>query len=274
MPQATGTTRGTSSGRHAGVLRKTLRVLAGMVAGAGLTLVGVAPAAAEPSPLPPFAQISSGTTHTCALTASGAAYCWGDDGYGQLGNGRDVGANQSSPSPVTTPPGVTWAQVSASEASTCAVTTAGALYCWGGFALGNEDVERADEPYPVTTPAGVTWTKVSHGINGGCALTTTDALYCWGYSGLEVSNIPILVPGGPWAMVSTGPNDTCAVDTSGTGYCWGAEFDGELGNGGSTSDIVSDAPALVAAPPGVRWSAITAREQVTCGVTTTGAAYC
>jgi alpha-tubulin suppressor-like RCC1 family protein len=275
MPQARGTTRGTSSGREGtGVLRKALRVLTGMVAAAGLTLVGVSPAAAEPSPLPSFVQVSAGNTHTCAVTAAGAAYCWGSDEYGQLGNGPGVTANQSSPSPVITPPGVTWAQISASEPSTCAVTTAGALYCWGSFALGNEDVDHADEPYPVPTPTGVTWKNVAHGSNGACALTTTDALYCWGYSGLEYASLPTLVPGGPWATVSTGTNDTCAVDTSGTGYCWGAEFDGELGNGGSASDIVSDQPAQVAAPPGVQWAAITAREQLTCGVTTTGAAYC
>ena len=69
MPQTDG-----SGHQGTGVLRKALRVLTGMVAGVGLTLVGVPPAAAEPSPLPAFVQISAGDTHTCAVTAAGAAY--------------------------------------------------------------------------------------------------------------------------------------------------------------------------------------------------------
>jgi alpha-tubulin suppressor-like RCC1 family protein len=43
-----------------------------------------------------FATASIGTTHACGVTPSGAAYCWGMNDHGQLGDGT----MQSSATPI------------------------------------------------------------------------------------------------------------------------------------------------------------------------------
>lgn len=45
-----------------------------------------------------FASIAGGTAHTCALTAGGAAYCWGANQYGNIGDGTKT--NRTAPTAV------------------------------------------------------------------------------------------------------------------------------------------------------------------------------
>src|SRR5204863_405896 len=79
--------------------------------------------------------------------------------------------------------------------------------------------------------------------------------------------------GGTFIAISAGGFDagyTCGVNTSGTAYCWGEGGHGELGNGSNGSSLVP-----VAASGGLKFSAVDAGWRYhTCGLTTTGAAYC
>src|SRR5262249_20057572 len=74
-----------------------------------------------------FKTISAGVHHTCALTVDGAAYCWGSNKRGQLGNN----SKEDSLVPVPVSGGLQFRLVTVDEYNTCAITTSDTAYCWG-----------------------------------------------------------------------------------------------------------------------------------------------
>ncbi len=124
-------------------------------------------------------SITAGDYHTCAVTTGGAAKCWGDNWYGQLGNGTR--SDSTVPVAVTgLGSGVT--SITASTHHACAVTTGGAAKCWGtGYVgqLGDGTTTRSNVPVPVTgLSSGVA--LIAAGGWHTCAMTTGGAAKCWG----------------------------------------------------------------------------------------------
>jgi hypothetical protein len=78
-------------------------------------------------------SLAAGGEHTCGLTATGAAYCWGSNSNGQLGTGT-IGGTFVPAGPVSG--GLTFVSLSAGGSYTCGVTPSGAIYCWGANASG------------------------------------------------------------------------------------------------------------------------------------------
>jgi alpha-tubulin suppressor-like RCC1 family protein/uncharacterized protein YjbI with pentapeptide repeats len=227
-----------------------------------------------PPPGVVFSAIATGLHHTCALTTTGTAYCWGYNSYGQLGNGTTTDSNV--PVAVTMPSGVSFATISTGEYHTCAVTTTGTAYCWGYNSydqLGNGTTTDSNVPVAVTMPSGVSFATITTGLHHTCAVTTTGTAYCWGRSYTTDSNVPVAVtmPSGvSFATIDTREAHTCAVTTTGTAYCWGYNSDGQLGNGTTTD---SNVPVAVTMPSGVSFATIATGESHTCALTTTGTAY-
>src|SRR5881392_4064478 len=73
-----------------------------------------------------FAAVSAGDRYSCGLTAASAAYCWGLNGWGQLGDGTTT--DRSSPVPVAG--GMSFKAMSTGFRQTCAITAGGTTYCW------------------------------------------------------------------------------------------------------------------------------------------------
>ena len=218
-------------------------------------------------------SISAGARHTCAITQSREAYCWGANDQGQL---SDFAAG--GPTPARIPGSLPWAQISAGVTHTCAVRTDGVLSCWGGNDRGQlgSGSFGSGSARP-SLPAAIA--SVSAGDGRTCARTVAGAVYCWGTiwkersDGLEVSRIqttPQVVPNAP-AMVwlSVGSFTTCGTDVSGFAYCWEGNPRGEIGNGtqdGSTSpQRVTGTLEFVQVSVGI---------VQTCGVVISGAGYC
>jgi alpha-tubulin suppressor-like RCC1 family protein len=225
-----------------------------------------------------FAAVSAGTFHTCGLTTTGAAYCWGYNAAGQLGDGTTT--NRWSPALASG--GLTFAAVTAGgDNHTCGVTTVGASYCWGANGAGQlGDGDSTDRTSLAAVLGGDTFAAVSAGISYTCGVTTGGAAYCWGdNSGGQLGDgtttartSPVAVLGGlTFATVSAaGYAHTCGVTTAGAAYCWGYNASGQLGDSTTT-----DWPSPVLVSGGLTFAAVSAGgHNHTCGLTTAGAAYC
>jgi alpha-tubulin suppressor-like RCC1 family protein len=222
-----------------------------------------------------FASLSTGNLHTCALTPAGAAYCWGGQRFGELGNG--TAGIQTSPVPVVG--GVSFAQVSAGYYHTCGITAAGAAYCWGFNNSGQlGDGSQSDQSTPVPVTGGISFAAVSAGGSHTCGVTAAGVAWCWGFNGNgELGDgtrtdrlSPVLVAGGVgFTAVSVGTFHTCGLTAAGAAHCWGYNGTGQLGDGTTTDQ---SSPTLVAG--GVSFAAVSAGGLHTCGRTAAGTAYC
>lgn len=216
-----------------------------------------------------FASVSAGGEHTCGVTTAGAAYCWGRNFHGQLGNGTTN--NQTSPTPVSG--GLAFASVAADGEQTCGVTTNNAAYCWGFKGSGLDPASMT----PVPVPGGLSFASISVGWSHSCGVTPGNAAYCWGGGGNgqigdgnQMSrSTPTAVSGElATATLSAGSNYACVV-ASAAAYCWGQNSSSQLGDG-SANDRLSP----VAVQGGLSFSVIASGNFHTCAVTTAGAIYC
>lgn len=178
-------------------------------------------------------QISVNATHNCSITTNNDLYCWGDNRYGQLGNGTFI----YSKIPIKIMQNVNYVSTIYGEPfinndapRTCAITTNGKLYCWGRNhkgQIGNGD--EINQVYPVEILSDVA--SVSLGASHTCAVKTNGMLYCWGSNERgqlgdgtqERSLTPKLILKGI-TNVTLSADYSCAIKNDHKLYCWGDNF--------------------------------------------------
>lgn len=187
--------------------------------------------------------LSAGSTHTCASESTGLVYCWGDNGsvpdqtFGRLGTG-DTGS-RTSPALVSNLSDV--ARVHAGRAHTCALTTQGAVWCWGDNDFGQMGTgDTAASTFPVELAAFNYVRELSLGANHTCAIDRARDVWCWGRNDrgqLGIGNnsdqtTPVKVSGLANVLrVSLGVEHTCVTTTDSRVLCWGSNSSGQLGDG-------------------------------------------
>jgi alpha-tubulin suppressor-like RCC1 family protein len=238
----------------------------------------------------PLVAISAGGQTTCALSASGAALCWGRGTDGQLGNG----ASANSSVPVLVQGGRKFASVEAGFYHTCALTAAGEAYCWGATGrpqnagqLGIGSTTRG-AVRPARVETGVRFRSLAAGQVHTCGLTREGAVHCWGGNQWgqlgdgTTSNrtTPVRIAGSHrFVDLAAGDAHTCAVTDDGRVLCWGDNLSHAVTGGAHTPDVCADGydrrctllPSPVAVPEPVRH--VRAGDE-TCATTASGVTYC
>jgi alpha-tubulin suppressor-like RCC1 family protein len=223
--------------------------------------------------------IAASWYHTCAITSGGALQCWGQNDYGQLGDGTTT--HRLSPVTVSgLSSGVV--AVGVGDFHTCAVTQGGALWCWGrndSSQLGDGTWTGRLTPVPVSGLRGGV-VGVAGGWGHTCAVTSAGAALCWGenWSGqlgdgttdYKATPVPVMGLGSGVVAVAGGGFRSCALTSGGAALCWGANAHGEVGDGTTTNRRT---PVSVAGlDRGV--VAIAAAVQHACAVTNFGTVLC
>ncbi len=225
-----------------------------------------------------FVRLTAGDDHTCGLVADGTAYCWGENGSGQLGI-DESGDEYYVPRQVAG--GIRFVRLSAAGEHTCALDDLGRAYCWGhggygALGTGNSDDQRA----PAAAAAGKFFVDITGGELHTCALDSQGRAFCWGNNedgeggnGLpsEQENSPVQVQlSAHLTSISHGQDGhLCAVDGTTTAlYCWGQNGNGQLGDETTTDAhvpvLTHNLHAKEAAAGGDHTCAINVNDEVYC----------
>ena len=170
-----------------------------------------------------WTAVAGGAYFSLGITTTGAAYGWGLNTSGQLGNASLTSVS----SPVAVSGTTSWTAVTAGISDSLGIAASGATISgWGGNAtgqLGINSLSGTTVPVPVLVGVPVSWSAVAAGSSHSLGVTTAGVLYGWGLNssgqagigGAQFVSSPVLVSGPPatsWSEIAAGP---AAIHTAG-----------------------------------------------------------
>jgi alpha-tubulin suppressor-like RCC1 family protein len=159
-----------------------------------------------------FASLVVGGSNACGLTSAGAAYCWGDNYFGNVGDGT---TGNLRPAPVAVAGGLQFTSLDGGGGPhTCGLVAGGAAYCWGNNELGNIGDSTALTIRLNRQPwVGLAFVALTTGIHT-CGLTSSGTAYCWGATPqMENSDAQPLTAGVPPQSGATFPSAFSTLDS-------------------------------------------------------------
>ena len=219
----------------------------------------------------PYQRVAVGLNHTCALTAGGEIFCWGDNQFGQLGMGTPTGCPVSGRLCSAVPIAIhclsgqscRYRALAAGGNHTCAIDTNGKVWCWGE----NIPATGVTPSSPIVTGdpwPGELW---FHGLPNGrgdfvavdtnrshtCALTSGGDVYCLGSNAMGEIGQPIGIPGAltksdqgllvntgyKYKAIATGSRHSCAIQQGGLLDCWGDNTAFQLTGNANNAQLIT-----------------------------------
>jgi hypothetical protein len=209
--------------------------------------------------------------HIVGIKSDGTLWAWGDNGFGQLGDGTNI--DKSSPVQIGT--ANNWVDVAIGSYHTLAISSDGRLWSWGfnsWYSLGDGTNTSRNTPAQVGTATN--WQKVAAGDVVSFAITNTGKLFGWGYNGngelgdgtITTRTTPVaLSPSLNWLRVSSGKYHSMGITDDNKLWSWGANTYGQLGDG---TILGKNTP--VAVSPLIDWAEIDCGYDVSAGITLDG----
>jgi alpha-tubulin suppressor-like RCC1 family protein len=202
-------------------------------------------------------QVAVGGGHVLALDSAGTVWSWGNNTYGELGNGTTSSLPDSNPSPVPVPGISGIVQIAAGGGFSLALDGDGTVYAWGlngAGQLGDGTTVSRDSPEALPALAGQV-SKLIAGDQTSYAIRFDGALLSWGSNtgGLlgrgttqGFSATPTLVPGlsGVTQVASSAAATLAVAGPSATMWAWGPNQGGESGDGTTVAHATPEQTSL------------------------------
>ncbi len=215
-----------------------------------------------------FQALSVGGHRACGLDLAGKAHCWGENRYGQLGDGTTI----DKATPVEVSGGKTFVKIYAGKIGglgglptfSCGLEAAGTAWCWGYGSFGNGN-PTTTHLTPVQVTSVPAFTDLALGSTTACGLTATGETWCFGDQ-----TIPARVASGQvFTALTGGLSHFCGLEADGEVWCWGRNTFGQLGDG---STATRTSPVKVVSPR--TFTAIAGQSDGTCALASDQTAWC
>lgn len=240
----------------------------------------------------------------CGITNSNRVYCWGNNDYGNLGDGSAIPPSPEfsfSNVPVEIKmngalAGKTIKKLVAGVLTKCVLASDDKVYCWGygeSGEIGNGANLTVNEPTQINMSgalAGKTIKDISSASNGFCVIASDNKVYCWGSNAGNLtatslngtSNVPLQVVdtnnvlnGKTLNVIASGISHVCVIANDNKIYCWGSNDGGELGRGTSgLNSILPPAQVDMLNFAGKTPNSLSSGFRTSCATTTDNSFFC